>query len=241
MRVLVVEDETMLREGLVDLLEGAGHEVVSVADGLEASVVGAAERFDMVLLDLTLPRVDGLEVCRRLRLARPALPVLMLTARAGELDKVEGLRTGADDYVTKPFSPRELLARIAVFERRMASLPAAPEAIESDGCRFDFGRCVARRGEHDMTLTAREVGLLRWLHRHAGRAVTRAELLEHVWGVSKNMETRTVDVTVANLRKKIERDAKAPRVVVSVKGVGYAWGDGMRHEADAAELSEVEV
>ncbi|MCC6620034.1 MAG: response regulator transcription factor [Deltaproteobacteria bacterium] len=230
MKVLVVEDEAMLREGLVDLLEGAGHEVVAVADGLEGATVGAAERFDMVLLDLTLPRLDGLEVCRRLRLARPSLPVLMLTARAGELDKVEGLRIGADDYVTKPFSPRELLARLQAFERRLAAVPAAPDELASDGCRFDLGRCLAWRDGAEIVLTAREVGLLRWLSRHARRAVSRAELLEHVWGLSRNMETRTIDVTIANLRKKIERDPKHPRIVVSVKGVGYAWGDGMRHE-----------
>jgi len=225
MRILVVEDETMLREGLVDLLEGAGHEVVAVADGLEASVVGAAEPFDMVVLDLMLPRLDGVEVCRRLRLARPSLPVLMLTAKAGEADKIDGLQSGADDYVTKPFSPRELLARIGVFERRIAAQPSPPEEVIADGCRLDFGKCLAYRDATEIALTAREVGLLRWLKRHQGRACTRAELLEHVWGLSKHMETRTVDVTVANLRKKIERDPKTPKIVVSVKGIGYALGD----------------
>ncbi|MFO0748864.1 MAG: response regulator transcription factor [Myxococcota bacterium] len=228
MRILVVEDEAMLREGLVDLLEGAGHEVVALADGLDASIVGATERFDMLVLDLMLPRLDGLEVCRRIRLARPSLPVLMLTAKAGEADKVQGLVTGADDYVTKPFSPRELLARVAVFERRIAAQPAPPEEITADGCRMDLGKCLAWREQDEIVLTAREVGLLRWLHRHAGRAVSRGELLEHVWGVSKNMETRTVDVTIANLRKKIERDPKTPRIVVSVKGIGYAFGEGIR-------------
>jgi len=242
MKVLVVEDEAMLREGLVDLLEGAGHEVVAAGDGLEGATIGASERFDMVLLDLTLPRLDGLEVCRRLRLARPSLPVLMLTARAGERDKVEGLELGADDYVTKPFSPRELLARIHAFERRLAAMPASVDELASDGCRFDLGRCLAFRDGVEITLTAREVGLLRWLARHERRAVSRGELLEHVWGLSRNMETRTIDVTIANLRKKIERDPKRPRIVVSVKGIGYAWGEGMRGASDdVVDAGEVEA
>jgi len=129
MRILLVEDEVMLRDGLTDLLEGAGHEVVAVGDGLTGAERGTAEAFDMVVLDLMLPRLDGLEVCRRLRLARPALPVLMLTAKGDEADKVAGLSTGADDYVTKPFSPRELLARVEVFARRLPATPAAPEII----------------------------------------------------------------------------------------------------------------
>lgn len=232
MKVLIVEDEVMLREGLADLLAGAGHEVVAVGDGLTAVERGTAEAFDMVVLDLMLPRLDGIEVCRRLRLARPALSVLMLTARGGEGDKVVGLATGADDYMTKPFGVRELLARVDAFARRLSTIPSAPDLIEFDGLALDLGRCVARRASADAssdevhTLTAREVGLLRWLHRHRARAVTRAELLEHVWGVSPNVETRTVDVTIGNLRKKIERDPQDPRVIVSVKGVGYAWGTG---------------
>ena len=226
MKLLVVEDEVMLREGLVDLLEGDGHEVVAVADGLSAVEVGTAERFDMVLLDLMLPRLDGIEVCRRLKLARPSLPVLMLTARGAEVDKVVGLESGADDYVTKPFGVRELLARVGAFARRIEQAPSPPELLELDGLRLDLGRCVGARDGVEIPLTAREVGLLRWLHRHRARTVSRAELLEHVCGLSPNLETRTVDVTIANLRKKIERDPGDPRVVVSVKGVGYAWGPG---------------
>jgi len=225
MRVLVVEDEVMLREGLVDLLEGAGHEVHAEADGLSGLEAGSRLPFDMVVLDLMMPKLDGLEVCRRLRLLRPGLPVLMLTARGAEADKVEGLRSGADDYMTKPFSPRELLARVEVFERRLNAQPHPPEIVELAGVTFDLGRCVAsREGHADEVLTAREVGILRWLHRHRGRAVTRGELLEHVWGVSPNLETRTVDVTIANLRKKIEPDKKTPHIVVSAKGIGYSFG-----------------
>jgi DNA-binding response OmpR family regulator len=225
MHILVVEDELMLREGLVDLLEGDGHTVVDVADGERAVEVGTAEAFDMVVLDLMLPKLDGIEVCRRLRLARPRLPILMLTAKGAEADKVLGLETGADDYMTKPFGVRELLARVTAFERRQAQTVSVPEELEVDGLKVDLGRCLAWRDGAEIALTAREVGLLRWLHTHSARAVSRAELLEKVWGVSPNLETRTVDVTIGNLRKKIERDPKSPRVVVSIKGVGYAWGD----------------
>ncbi|MBI5687693.1 MAG: response regulator transcription factor [Verrucomicrobia bacterium] len=224
MKILVVEDEPVLRDGLVELLSGAGHSVEAVSDGLSATRWGLETSFDLVLLDLMLPKLDGLEVCQRLRKARPALPILMLTARGSEEDKVRGLRTGADDYVTKPFGAKELLARVEALGRRAKAAPAGPDVAETDDCHFDFGRCEARRGKQITALTPREVGLLRWLHRHRARTVSRAELLEQVWGARADMETRTVDMTVANLRQKIERDPANPRIVVSVKGVGYAWG-----------------
>jgi two-component system, OmpR family, alkaline phosphatase synthesis response regulator PhoP len=179
---------------------------------------------DLVLLDVMLPKLDGVEVCQRLRKARPDLPILMLTARGAEEDKVRGLKTGADDYVTKPFGARELLARIVALGRRAKSTPAEPEIIEIDGCHFDLGHCEARRGSRIISLTPREVGILRWLHRHKARAVSRSELLEQIWGANAKMETRTVDVTIANLRQKIERDHSDPRIILSVKGIGYAWG-----------------
>ena len=225
MRILVVEDEPMLRDGLEDLLGGAGHEVTAVEDGAAAVETGRAEAFDLVLLDLMLPKLDGLEVCRRLRVARPALPILMLTARGAEDDKVEGLKAGADDYVTKPFSPRELLARIEAIQRRLQATPAPPEQIEADGCAIDLGRCEVTRDGESVSLTAREVGILRWLHRHRDRSVSRAELLERVWGTVGSLQTRTVDMTIAKLRQKVERDAAAPRIIVTVTGVGYAWGE----------------
>lgn len=224
MRILVVEDESVLREGLVDLLTGAGHDVVPAADGQEAVDKGTADSFDMVLLDLMLPRLDGIEVCRRLRTARPGLPILMLTAKGSEEDKVLGLKVGADDYVTKPFGVKELLARVEAFGRRVQVAPAEPEHMEADGCVMDLGRCQAQREGPAVTLTAREAGIVRWLHKHRARAVSRAELLEQVWGVPGTLETRTVDMAIANLRQKIERDPARPKIIVSVKGVGYAWG-----------------
>ena len=226
MKILVVEDEPVLRDGLTDLLKGAGHAVASAGDGAEAVARGTAEAFDLVLLDLMLPKLDGVEVCRRLRKVRPEMPVLMLTARGAEEDKVRGLRVGADDYVTKPFGARELLARVEALGRRAGRAPAGPERMESDGGHFDLGRCEFRRGRKTAALTPREAGILRWLHRQRSRAVTRAELLEQVWGAPGDLETRTVDMAIANLRQKIERDPGEPRIILSVKGVGYAWGGG---------------
>ena len=224
MKILIVEDDLLLRDGLVDLLQGAGHTVDMVSDGLAATKRGLDPDLDLVLLDVMLPKLDGIEVCHRLRKSRPELPILMLTAKGAEEDKVRGLQIGADDYVTKPFGTRELLARIAALGRRAKSAPAEPEIIEIDGCHFDLGHCEARRDSKTIPLTPREVGILRWLHRHKARAVSRSELLEQVWGAHANMETRTVDVTIANLRQKIERDHSNPKIVSSVKGIGYAWG-----------------
>ncbi len=226
MKILVVEDDPMLRDGLVDLLSGAGHQVEAVADGAAGARQGREQSYDLVVLDLMLPQLDGIEVCRRLRTVRPMLPILMLTARGAEEDKVKGLRAGADDYVTKPFGARELLARVEALRRRARAAPSEPEVIEADGCVFDLGRCVARRGEREIALTAREVGILRWLYRQRNRSVTRAELLEQVWGTVGTLQTRTVDMTIAKLRQKIERDPRTPGIIITVTGVGYAWAAG---------------
>lgn len=224
MNILVVEDEPVLQEGLTDLLRGAGHRVEVAGDGLTAAQRGLDPAWELILLDIMLPKLDGIEVCRRIRKARPTVPILMLTAKGSEDEKVRGLTAGADDYVTKPFGARELLARVEAMGRRVKSAPTEPEIIEADGCRFDLGRCMARRGKQAIELTPRETGILRWLHQHRVRVVSRAELLEHVWAAQPDMETRTVDVTLANLRHKIERNPAAPRIIVSVKGAGYAWG-----------------
>jgi len=222
MKILLVEDEPLLRDGLSDLLRGAQHEVDAVGDGLSAVARGLEGSFDLVVLDLMLPKLDGVEVCKRLKSARPTLPILMLTARGSEDDKVRGLLEGADDYVVKPFGARELLARVLVIGRR--AQPAISERLEVDGCVIDLGRCSVERDGITTELTAREVGIVRWLHKHRARAVSRAELLEHVWRVPATLQTRTVDMTIANLRKKVERDAGEPRIIVSMKGIGYGWG-----------------
>jgi len=225
MRILVVDDERSLREGLTDLLRGNGYDVHAVDDGLDAARIATAEAFDLVILDLALPRLDGIDVCRRIRVARPSVPILMLTARGSESEKVTGFDAGADDYLAKPFGARELLARVGALLRRASVAPADAESLELDGCRLDLGHCIAQRDGEKQTLTPREAGILRWLHRHRARTVTRAELLERVWGAQGDLDTRTVDMTIANLRQKIERDPSSPKIITTVKGVGYTWGE----------------
>jgi DNA-binding response OmpR family regulator len=222
-RILVVEDEASLRDGIVDLLVGDGHDVVAVGDGVSGVEAGLRDPFDLVVLDLMLPRLDGMEVCRRLRAARPGSPILMLTARGSEDDKVRGLMEGADDYVTKPFSARELLARVRVLGRRAPSSESLDE-VQVDGARIDLARMLVVRGDARTTLTPREVGIVRWLYRHRDRVVTRAELLEHVFGQRGDLQTRAVDMAIAVLRKKLEVDPGNPMLIVSIKGAGYAWG-----------------
>ncbi len=222
MRVLVVEDEASLREGIVDLLAGDGHAVTAVGDGVAGVEAGLRDPFDLVLLDLMLPRLDGMEVCRRLRAARPGTPILMLTARGSEDDKVRGLMEGADDYVTKPFSARELLARVRVLGRRAPSGESLDE-VHLEGALVDLARMVVVRGETRTSLTPREVGIVRWLYKHQERVVSRAELLEQVFGQRGDLQTRAVDMAIAVLRKKLETDPAKPTVIISVKGAGYAW------------------
>lgn len=222
MRVLVIEDEASLRAGIADLLTGDGHEVTTAADGVAGVETGLRDVFDVVVLDLMLPRLDGIEVCRRLRAARPGMPILMLTARASEDDKVRGLGEGADDYVTKPFSARELLARVRAVGRR-APAGDSPDEVEIDGAVIDLARMTVLRNGECMPLTPREVGIVRWLHRHRSRVVSRAELLEQVFGQRGDLQTRAVDMAIAVLRKKLETDPASPTVIVSVKGAGYMW------------------
>ena len=225
MKILIVEDEPVLRDGLSDLLQAAGPVVTAVSDGEQALNEGADPSVELMLLDLMLPRVDGIEVCRRLRELRPTLPILMLTARGAEADKVRGLRCGADDYMTKPFGTKELLARIDALGRRR-HYTEAPELqhLDAGNCAIDLGRLIVRRGANEVALTAREAAILRCLYLHRTRAVSRSELLETVWGSPGDLRTRTVDMTIANLRAKIEVDPVQPQIVVTVKGIGYAWG-----------------
>ncbi len=222
MRILLIEDEKSLRDGIVDLFKGDGHVVTAAADGVTGLETGLRELFDLVVLDLMLPRLDGMDVCRRLRAARPGMPMLILTARGSEDDKVRGLVEGADDYVTKPFSARELLARVRAIGRRAPAGESLDE-VQLDDAVIDLARMAVIRGGKCVTLTPREVGIVRWLYQHRDRVVTRAELLEHVFGQRGDLQTRAVDVAIAVLRKKLEADPAAPAIIVSVKGAGYAW------------------
>jgi len=224
-RILVVDDDPTVSDVVRRYLEQDGCRVQLVGDGLTALASVAAETPDLVVLDLMMPGIDGLEVCRRLRRQLPGLPVVMLTALGEEADRVLGLEVGADDYVTKPFSPRELVLRIRSVLRRTTaptSLPA-PAAVLVDGdLSADLKRRVARLGDQVLALTTREFDLLAFLLQHPARAWSRAELLEQVWGWQFGDQS-TVTVHVRRLREKIETDPAAPRRILTAWGVGYRY------------------
>ena len=220
--ILVVDDETTLRETLVEALEVEGYRAIPAADGREALVRFRADHPDLVLLDLMLPELSGVEVCRILR-AESAVPIIMLTAKDGEVDKVVGLELGADDYVTKPFSLRELTARIRALLRRSEQVAAAetPAFLLVGRVQVDLaGHRILRDGEA-VALKPKAFELLAFLLRHQGQVFTRDQLLERVWGYDYAGETRTVDVHVHWLRAEIEADPATPALLQTVRGVGY--------------------
>jgi DNA-binding response OmpR family regulator len=223
--ILVVDDETTLRETLVDALETEGFRVVAAADGREALAVFRAERPDLILLDVMLPELSGVEVCRIIR-AESSVPIVMLTAKDSELDKVVGLELGADDYVTKPFSIRELSARIRALFRRSeqaVALETPPGVVDLDLVQVDLaGHRLLRDGE-TLPIKPKAFELLTFLIRHPGQVFTRDQLLERVWGYDYAGETRTVDVHVHWLRSQVEVDPSAPRFIHTVRGVGYVF------------------
>jgi DNA-binding response OmpR family regulator len=222
--ILVVDDEESIQKLLTYPLEREGFEVVQARDGEEALDRFREGSFDLVVLDLALPRLDGLEVCRRLR-ASSTVPIIMLTARDDEVDKVLGLELGADDYITKPFSIREFRSRVRALLRRARLAPAedADEAIELDGVRIDLARRAVRVEDRDVELTYLEFELLRTLAMHPGRVFSRQTLLEKLWGGSDYRDPRTIDVHVRHLREKIEADPSDPRRILTVRGVGYRF------------------
>jgi DNA-binding response OmpR family regulator len=222
-RVLTVEDEPEMQVILRDNLEYEGYEVVSAATG-EAGLQMAAQRPpDLVLLDVMLPRMSGYEVCRRLRAERFTMPIIMLTARNAELDRVAGLEIGADDYLGKPFGVRELVARVRVQLRRAHQPDRGPCEVRLGDVVVDLRLRRARCGKRPLDLSSREFELLEYLIDHADKVVTREELLGAVWGYSEAPLTRTVDNFVAKLRKKVERDPRDPRHILTVHGSGYRF------------------
>ena len=221
--ILVVDDEPTLREALVDALEADGFRVVAAADGREALSQFRAERPDLVLLDLMLPELSGIEVCRIIR-AESGVPIVMLTAKDSELDKVVGLELGADDYVTKPFSLRELTARIRALFRRSdqaVAVDGPPAVVDLGSVQADLGGHRLLRDGQVVAIKPKAFELLAFLIRHPGQVFTRDQLLEHVWGYDYAGETRTVDVHVHWLRSAIEADPARPTVVQTVRGTGY--------------------
>lgn len=219
-RILVVEDEPTIAMGLGDDLRIEGFEVEVVGDGLTAITTARSGGFDLLVLDIMLPKKDGLSVCRELRAEGHRTPIILLTARGQELDKVLGLELGADDYVTKPFSPRELVARIRAVLRR-TDPGNAPRLFRHGELAIDFGRFEARRGERRIDLTALEFRLLAAFVEAAGQVLTHDQLITRVWGADVFLSDRVIYTHINNLRRKIEQDPSSPTLVKGIRGVGY--------------------
>ena len=223
-QILVIEDEAPIRAGLGDALVYHGYGVRCVADGREGLQQALTGRYDLVLLDLMLPGIDGFEVCNQIRKVDRRQPIIMLTARTSDEDIITGLSLGADDYVAKPFSVAQLMLRIqAVLRRARVDLDGATCIELGGGLSIDTDNLTGLRGEEPLSFTRREIDLLQYLRAHAERPVSREELLNKVWGYDRqaDIETRTVDIHIAKLRRKLEHNPKSPRYLVTVRGAGY--------------------
>jgi two-component system alkaline phosphatase synthesis response regulator PhoP len=222
-KILVVEDEPAMVAGLRDNFEFEGYEVITAQDGIEGLERALDESPDLVVLDVMMPRMSGLEVCKQLRAKRASLPIIMLTARGQEVDKVVGLELGADDYVTKPFSIRELLARVKSVLRRTAVLPIDKEQHSFADVQVDLRRCRVLRSGKALDFSAKEFDLLKYFICHPGETLTRDRLLEDVWGYDNYPTTRTVDTHLVRLRQKLEPDPEQPQYFLTVHGTGYRF------------------
>jgi two-component system alkaline phosphatase synthesis response regulator PhoP len=223
-RILLVEDEPGLRLTLTDRLDSEGYEVETASDGEEGLTRATSEPFDLVILDVMLPRRSGFDVCRDMRQKGVNTPVLMLSARGQVVDRVVGLKLGADDYVTKPFEMPELLARIEARLRNHGPAgPAHPDRYQFGDVKVDFRRAEVERGGAPLELSAKEFQLLRYFVEHRGEILSRDELLNGVWGYDAMPFTRTVDVHVAWLRRKLEPNPRHPQYIVTLHGLGYKF------------------
>jgi DNA-binding response OmpR family regulator len=222
-KILVVEDEPAMVAGLRDNFEFEGYEVITARDGVEGLERALDESPDLVVLDVMMPRMSGLEVCKQLRAKRASLPIIMLTARGQEVDKVVGLELGADDYVTKPFSIRELLARVKSVLRRTAVLPKDKEQHSFSDVEVDLRRCRVVRSGKALDISSKEFDLLKYFICHPGETLSRDRLLEDVWGYENYPTTRTVDTHLVRLRQKLEPDPEQPQYFLTVHGTGYRF------------------
>lgn len=231
--ILVVEDDVNIRTGLMDTLESEGYTTALAANGEQALALLQQERFDLVLLDIMLPKKSGYDVCRAIRSTNAVIPIVMLTAKGEEIDKVVGLQLGADDYITKPFGVHELLARIAAILRRSGRDVAAetgnklktPHRFNIGPVAVDARQYQVRVGKNTLPLSARELQLLQFFYTHPNEVLSRDQLLNAVWGVHYAGTTRTLDQHIAQLRKKIELLPDHPRIVTTVHGVGYRYNE----------------
>jgi two-component system alkaline phosphatase synthesis response regulator PhoP len=220
-RILLIEDEPGLVMTLGDRLRSEGHHVESAADGQTGFEMASGAPYDLIILDIMLPRKNGMDVCRDLRQRGIPTPILMLTARGQTVDKVVGLKIGADDYLAKPFEMMELLARVEALLRRAPALGTAGEVYQFGAVRLDVRRTEVTRNGKPVTLSAKEFQLLRYLAEHRGTTVSRETLLSEVWGYGAVTSSRTVDVHIAWLRQKLEEDSRQPEWILTVHGMGY--------------------
>jgi len=220
-RIIVIEDDLAILRGLRDNLEYESYEVYTATDGEQGYRLIQKHHPHLIVLDLMMPRMSGYELCRKVRSEGIATPILMLTARSEEMDRVQGLDLGADDYVTKPFSVPELLARIRAIMRRVKPSTALPDRLHFDDVSVDFKRFEAKKASQVMKLSRKEFGVLQLLAARVGQVVTRNELLDEVWGHESYPTTRTVDNHIASLRSKLEDDSSKPRHLITIHGVGY--------------------
>ena len=226
-RILVIEDDAAIRRGVIDALQIAGYETLEAANGEDGCAAALERDYDLLLLDLVLPGLDGLEILRRVRKARATMPVIILTARGAETDRIVGFRRGADDYVIKPFSMRELLARVDAVLRRSPERRHEINEIRLPDGVVDLERCEIRFDDNTRgVLSEREQALLRYLATNSDRAISRDEILSRVWHVAPHgVETRTIDMHIARLREKLREEAARPRAIITVHGKGYKLGD----------------
>ena len=223
-KILIIEDEEDLVKGLILNLEDEGYEVDYALDGKEGLGKALKEKPDLILLDIMLPGMNGLEICKELRQNKMDIPIVMLTAKGDEIDKVIGLEIGADDYISKPFSIRELLARVkAHLRRENRGGESVAEVVQLESLKIDFGQFKIIRKDKEIGLTSLEVDVLRYLIGHDGKVVSRDDLLDKIWGYEKYPTTRTIDNHILKLRKKIEIDPNHPRHILTVYGGGYRF------------------
>jgi DNA-binding response OmpR family regulator len=224
--ILVVEDDSAIRRGIVDALAFSGYQTLQSGDGIEAARLATTATIDLILLDLVLPKQGGFEILKTVRAARPTLPVIILTARGDEQDRVTGLRLGADDYVVKPFSIRELLARVEAVLRRSPERPQPVGQVPIPGGTANLDRFEVRFADGMRSdLSEREVELLRYLAANPDRTISRDEILQRIWRLDpRHVETRTIDVHIANLRAKLRDPGEHPQVILTVRGKGYMLG-----------------
>jgi DNA-binding response OmpR family regulator len=222
-RILIVEDDPAMVAGLRDNFEYEGYEVISAEDGVAGLKRALEDDPDLVVLDVMMPRMSGLDVCKQLKAKRPSVPIIMLTARGQEIDKVVGLELGADDYVTKPFSVRELMARVKAVLRRVSPQAPAPEVYRFSDVEVNIRSHQVRRAGKLVELSAKEFALLAYFISHPAETLSRDRLLDEVWGYENYPNTRTVDTHIVHLRQKLEPNPEEPRFILTVHGSGYKF------------------